>query len=110
MLLLKSPQFLPNDNETRSKLSTNEYLILTEFHYHLVKIVDFLIKAIVLPKSKLGCPGLYLYNKNVLEYAQIARNETESKILWAVFMTMTLKVALKLTQWGIIFILDWSSG
>ena len=23
---------------------------------------------------------MYLYNKNVLEYAQIARNETESKI------------------------------
>ena len=24
---------------------------------------------------------MYLYNKNVLEYAQIARNETESRIL-----------------------------
>ena len=24
--------------------------------------------------------SMYLYNKNVLEYAQIARNETESKI------------------------------
>ena len=58
MLLLKNPQFLPNDNETQSKLSTLWYLILTEFHYHWVKIVDFLIKAYVLRKSKLGCPGL----------------------------------------------------
>ena len=24
--------------------------------------------------------SMYLYNKNILEYAQIARNETESKI------------------------------
>ena len=58
MLLLKNLQFLPNDNETRSKLSTQEYLILTEFHNHQVKIVDFLIKAYVLSKSKIGCPGL----------------------------------------------------
>ena len=48
MILLKNPQFLPNDYETRSKLSTHEYLILTEFHNHWVKIVDFLIKAYVL--------------------------------------------------------------
>ena len=58
MLLLKNPQFLPNDYETRSKLTTPEYLILTEFHNYWVKITDFLIKAYVLPKSKLGCPGL----------------------------------------------------
>ena len=45
MLLLKNPQFLPNDYETRSKLTTHEYLILTEFHNLWVKIVDFLIKA-----------------------------------------------------------------
>ena len=57
MLLSKNPQFLPNDDETRSKLSTHEYLsklsaheylILTEFHNHWVKIVDFLLKAYVL--------------------------------------------------------------
>ena len=63
MLLLKNPQFLPNDYETRSKFSSHEYLILTEFHNHWVKIVDFLIKAYVLPKSKLGCPGLYINPK-----------------------------------------------
>ena len=45
MLLLKNPQFLPNDYETRSKLSTYQYSILTEFHNHWVKIVDFLTKA-----------------------------------------------------------------
>ena len=45
MLLLKNPQFLPNHDETQSKLSTYEYLILTEFHNDWVKIVDFLIKA-----------------------------------------------------------------
>ena len=49
MLLLKNPQFLPNDYETRSKLSTHEfqYLILIEFHNHWVKIVAFYIKAYV---------------------------------------------------------------
>ena len=47
MLLIKNPHFLPNDFETRSKLSTLEYLILTEFRNHWVKIVDFLIKAYV---------------------------------------------------------------
>ena len=31
---------------------------MTGFHNHWVKIVDFLIKAYVLWKSKLGCPGL----------------------------------------------------
>ena len=41
-------------------LHIREYLILTEFHNHCVKIVDFLIKAYVLWKSKLGCPGLYI--------------------------------------------------
>ena len=46
MLLLKNPHFLPNDYEPWSKLSTHEYLvILTEFHNHWVKNVDFLIKA-----------------------------------------------------------------
>ena len=35
------------------------YLILREFHNHWVKIVYFLIKAYVLWKSGLGCPGLY---------------------------------------------------
>ena len=47
MLLLKNPQFLPNNYETRSKSSTYEYLILTEFHNHWVKNGDFLIKAYV---------------------------------------------------------------
>ena len=47
LLLLKNLQFLPNDYETRSKLITREYLILTEFHNHWVKIVDFLIIAYV---------------------------------------------------------------
>ena len=45
MLLLKNPQFLPNDYETRSKLSTHEYLILTKFYNHWVKIVDSLLLA-----------------------------------------------------------------
>ena len=36
---------LPNDNETWSKLTTLEYIILTAFHNHWVKIVDFLVKA-----------------------------------------------------------------
>ena len=48
MLLLKNLQFLPNDYETWSKLSTHGYLILREFHNHWVKIVDFLLKACVL--------------------------------------------------------------
>ena len=48
MLLLKDPHFLPHDYETRSKLSTNEYLILTEFQNHWVKNVDFLIIAYVI--------------------------------------------------------------
>ena len=48
MLLTKNPQFLPYVDETRSKLSTHEYLILTDFHNHWAKIVDFLIKAYVL--------------------------------------------------------------
>ena len=34
MLLLKNPQFLPNDYETRLKLSTHEHLLTTEFHNH----------------------------------------------------------------------------
>ena len=42
MLLLKNPQFLPNESETRSKLSTHE------FHNNWVTIVDFLIKEYVL--------------------------------------------------------------
>ena len=41
MLLLKDPQFLPNDYETRSKFRTHEYFIQTEFRNHWVKIVDF---------------------------------------------------------------------
>ena len=48
MLLLKNPQFLPNDYETQAKLSAHEYQILTEFHNHWVKILDFVIKAYVL--------------------------------------------------------------
>ena len=48
MLLLKNPQFLPNEYETRLKLSTHEYFILTVFHNHWAKIVDFLLKAYVL--------------------------------------------------------------
>ena len=48
MLLFKHPQFLPNDNETWSKLTTLEYINLTAFHNHWVKIMDFLIKAYVL--------------------------------------------------------------
>ena len=45
MLLLKNTQFLRNDYEKWSKLSTQEYLILTKYHNHCVKIVDFLLKA-----------------------------------------------------------------
>ena len=48
MFVLRNLQFLPNDYETKTKLRTHEYLILTEFHNHWVKIVDFLIKAYVL--------------------------------------------------------------
>ena len=48
MLLLKNLQSLPYEFETRSKLSTHVYLLLTVFHDHWVKIVDFLIKAYVL--------------------------------------------------------------
>ena len=40
MLLFKNPHFLPHDYDTRLKLSTHEYLILTEFHNNSVKIVD----------------------------------------------------------------------
>ena len=47
-LLLKNPQFSPNDYKTGSKLSTHEYLILTEIHNQWAKIVDFLLKAYVL--------------------------------------------------------------
>ena len=45
MLLLKNPQFLPNQYETLSKKGTCECLILTKFCNGRVKIVDFLIKA-----------------------------------------------------------------
>ena len=45
MLLIKNPQFSSNHYETRSKQSTYEYLILTEFRNDWVKIMDFLIKA-----------------------------------------------------------------
>ena len=45
MLLLKHPQFLPNQCETLSKYGTHEYHILTKFRYDLDKIMDFLIKA-----------------------------------------------------------------
>ena len=73
MLLSKNPQFLLHtdrvtrieplecyamgsirltrsvyDYETRSKLGTHEYLILTEFRNHWVKMVDFLIKEYAL--------------------------------------------------------------
>ena len=48
MLLLENPQFLPNDYEPRSELSTHEFLILTELHNDWVKIVDFFIKAYLL--------------------------------------------------------------
>ena len=51
MLLLKNLKFLTNYYKTRSKSSTYEYLILTEFHNHWVKIVDFLIKAYVYYES-----------------------------------------------------------
>ena len=47
-IVSKNPQFLSNDYETWSILTTNEYLILIEFHNRWVKIVDFLIKAYVL--------------------------------------------------------------
>ena len=47
-IFIKNLQFLPNDYETRPKLSTQECLILTEFHNQWVKIVDFLRKAFVL--------------------------------------------------------------
>ena len=45
MLLLKNPQFLPNDYEIKYSWVL---FFLTEFHNHWVKIVDFLIKAFVL--------------------------------------------------------------
>ena len=48
MLLPKNAQFLPDDYETLSKLSTREYVILTEFQNHWVKNVDFLIIAYVI--------------------------------------------------------------
>ena len=41
MLLLKNPQFLPNQDETLSIWGTREYLILTKFRNNWVKIVDF---------------------------------------------------------------------
>ena len=41
MLSLKNPHFFPNDYETQPKLSTHEYLILTEFRNDWAKIGDF---------------------------------------------------------------------
>ena len=61
MLLLKNLQFLPNDYETRSKLSTHEYFILTEFCNHWVKIVDFLIKAYFCLVSLINEQSLHTY-------------------------------------------------
>ena len=57
--------FSTNNYKSRSKLSTHEHLILTEFHNHWVKIVDFLIKANVIWKSRLGWPGLYFLGSNL---------------------------------------------
>ena len=45
MLLLKNPQFLPNNYETLSKLSTIELVFLTKSRNNWVKFVDFLLKA-----------------------------------------------------------------
>ena len=44
MLLLKNPQFLPNNYGTLSKWSAHEWVISTKCHNYWVKIVDFLIK------------------------------------------------------------------
>ena len=62
MLLLKNPQFLPNDYETRSKLSTHE------FHNYWVKIVAFLIKAYVVCTMKvlIGVPRSVRFEQNNL--------------------------------------------
>ena len=54
MLLLKNPQFLPNQYETLSKKGTCECLILTKFCNGRVKIVDFLIKAYFWVSLKFG--------------------------------------------------------
>ena len=45
MLLLKNPQFLPNQCETMSQKGTLEYPFVAKFRNDRIKIVDFLIKV-----------------------------------------------------------------
>ena len=52
--------------------------------FNLENVVSFLIKNLVNVAMRMEEAfyniSLHLYNKNILEYAQIARNGTESKI------------------------------
>ena len=69
---IKNPQFLPKNYGTSSKLSIHEYVILTECHNYWVKIVDFLLKAYFLSKSKFPLPTLYYQiEMSVLEILNI---------------------------------------
>ena len=41
MVLMKNPQFLPNQAQTLAILHNHEMVILTKFHINWMKIVDF---------------------------------------------------------------------
>ena len=93
VLLLKIQiQFLPNDYETLSKLSTHKCLILTEFHNHWVKIVDFVIKAYVLRKSELWCPSLYVLRKSELWCPSLYVFETSRANFHKIYKKMMAKL------------------
>ena len=52
-LLIKHPQFLPNQADIQVILTTNGLIILTEFHNYWVKIADFFINNQFLGQSRL---------------------------------------------------------
>ena len=56
----KNLQFLPNHYETLSKKTTHKCIILTKFRNDWVKIVDFLIKSILLSEYRFSLDILYL--------------------------------------------------
>ena len=58
-LIIKNPQFLPNLNETRSKFTAHEWVILTKFQWDWAKIVDFVLKENYFQFGTFLCLSLY---------------------------------------------------
>ena len=59
-LLIKNPQFLSNLNETWSKLTAHEWVILINFQWDWAKIVDFVLKENYFRFGTFLCLSLYV--------------------------------------------------